>query len=139
MGCVLYAHWNGGSVGNGLARALAWLFGKVRDGVPLALAVYGSILVLRPLIGNLRPLRASPVLLFASTTLGLAGGTLGIIGPAVGSSYWQSAYFEQRGGIVGQGELWAVTHLVGTLGANFLAVFLFLAGVVLLIVMNDGG
>ncbi len=132
MGCVLYAHWNGGSVGNGLARALAWLFGKVRDGVPLALAVYGSILVLRPLIGNLRPLRASPVLLFASTTLGLAGGTLGIIGPAVGSSYWQSAYFEQRGGIVGQGELWAVTHLVGTLGANFLAVFLFLAGVVLL-------
>jgi len=132
MGCVLYAHWNGGSVGNGLAQALAWLFGKVRDGVPLALAVYGSVLVLRPLIGNLRPLRASPVLLFASTTLGLAGGTLGILGPAVGSSYWQSAYFEQRGGIVGQGELWAVTHLVGTLGANFLAVFLFLAGVVLL-------
>jgi S-DNA-T family DNA segregation ATPase FtsK/SpoIIIE len=132
MGCVLYAHWNGGSVGNGLATALAWLFGQMRDGVPFALATYGAILVLRPLIGNMRPLRASPVLLFASATLGLAAGTLGIVGPAASANYWQPAYFEQRGGIIGQGELWAVTHLIGTLGANFLAVFLFLAGVVLL-------
>jgi S-DNA-T family DNA segregation ATPase FtsK/SpoIIIE len=132
MGCVLYAQWNGGTVGNGLSRALAWLFGQVRDGVPIALAVYGSTLVLRPLIGTTRPLRASPLFLFASSTLALAAGTLDFTGPVVSTSFWQAPYFEHRGGIVGQGEYWAVDHLVGTLGANFLAVFLFLAGVLLL-------
>jgi S-DNA-T family DNA segregation ATPase FtsK/SpoIIIE len=132
MGCLLYAHWSGGTVGNGLARALAWLFGQVRDGVPLALALYGSTLVLRPLIGTTQPLRASPFFLFAASTLALAAGTLDFTGPVVSSSYWQAAYFEHRGGIVGQGEYWAVDHLLGNLGANFLAVFLFLAGVVLL-------
>jgi len=132
MGCVLYAHWNGGSVGNAAAQALAWLFGQVRDGVPLALASFGALLVLRPLIGSPRPLRASPAFLFAASTLGLAAGTLGIVAPASATRYWQTGYFEHRGGIVGQGELWATTHLVGTLGANFLAVFLFIAGIVLL-------
>jgi hypothetical protein len=128
MGCVLYAHWDGGRVGNGLAQALAWLLGQVRDGVPIALAVYGSTLVLRPLIGTTRPLRASPLFLFAASTLALAGGTLDFTGPVVSTNYWQVAYFEHRGGIVGQAEYWAVDHLVGSLGANFLAVFLFLAG-----------
>jgi S-DNA-T family DNA segregation ATPase FtsK/SpoIIIE len=132
MGCVLYASWNGGTVGNGAARALAWAFGKVRDGVPLAVAGAGALLVLRPIIGSTRTLRASPFFLFAACTLGLASNTLGVAGAAPASSYWQQSYFEHRGGIVGQGELWATTHLVGALGANFLAVFLFLAGVMLL-------
>jgi S-DNA-T family DNA segregation ATPase FtsK/SpoIIIE len=132
MGCVLYAHWNGGSVGDGSAQALAWIFGQIRDGVPLALAGLGALLVLRPLIGSPRPLRASPVFLFASCTLALAAGTLGVMPPASQATYWTASYFEHRGGIVGQGELWASTHLVGTLGADFLAVFLFLAGIVLL-------
>jgi S-DNA-T family DNA segregation ATPase FtsK/SpoIIIE len=132
MGCVLYAHWNGGRVGNGVAQALGWAFGKVRDGVPLAVAGAGAMLVLRPLIGAARPLRASPFFLFAACTLGLAANTLGVAGAAPAHSYWHAAYFEHRGGIVGQGELWATTHLVGMLGANFLAVFLFIAGAMLL-------
>jgi S-DNA-T family DNA segregation ATPase FtsK/SpoIIIE len=132
MGCVLYANWDGGTVGNGAALALAWAFGKVRDGVPLAVAGAGALLVLRPIIGSPRPLRASPFFLFAACTLALAANTLGVAGAAPSHAYWVQSYFEHRGGIAGQGELWLTTHLVGTLGANFLAVFLFLAGVMLL-------
>jgi S-DNA-T family DNA segregation ATPase FtsK/SpoIIIE len=134
MGCVLYGHWDGGAVGNGAATAFAWVFGKVRDGVPVALAGLGALLVLRPLIGSPKPLRTSPVFLFAATTLALAANTLGVAGadPAGAHRFWIQSYFEHRGGIIGQGELWVTTHLVSTLGANLLAVFLFIAGVVLL-------
>ena len=132
MGCVLYAHWNGGSVGNGAALALAWTFGRVRDGVPVALAGAGAMLVLAPIIGSPRPLRASPIFLFAACTLALAANTLSVAGRATAHGYWQQSFFEHRGGIIGQGELWLATHSVGTLGANLLAVFLFSAGVILL-------
>jgi len=132
MGCVLYAHWNGGSVGDGAALALAWTFGKVRDGVPVALAGAGAMLVMRPIIGSPRPLRASPVFLFAACTLALAANTLGVAGAGAAHPYWQQSYFEHRGGIIGQGELWAATHSIGSLGANLLAAFLLIAGVILL-------
>ncbi|HEX2701956.1 MAG TPA: DNA translocase FtsK, partial [Solirubrobacteraceae bacterium] len=132
MGCVLYGHWNGGSVGNGAALALAWTFGKMRDGVPVALAGAGAMLVLRPIIGSPRPLRASPIFLFGACTLALAANTLGVAGPAAAHGYWERSFFEHRGGIIGQAELWAATHSIGALGANLLAVFLFIAGVILL-------
>jgi len=132
MGCVLYTHWDGGSAGNGAAHGLAWLFGRVRDGVPVALVGAGALIVLRPLIGSPRPLRASPIFLFAAGTLALAANTLGVAGVGPARHLWQAAPFERRGGIVGQAELWASTHVVGTLGANFIAVFLFLGGVALL-------
>ncbi len=41
------------------------------------------------------------------------------------------AAFETRGGVVGQGELWVASHLFSTLGAHILAVFLFVAGLIL--------
>ena len=132
MGCVLYGQWNGGSAGNGAAHWLAVLFGDVRDGVPIALAGAGAMLVLRPVIGSPRPLRASPFFLGISGTLGLAANTLGVAGTTRSHSYWAVSYFEHRGGILGQAELWVTTHVVGTLGADFIAIFLFLGGVVLL-------
>jgi DNA segregation ATPase FtsK/SpoIIIE, S-DNA-T family len=132
MGCVLYGNWNGGSAGNGAAHWLGVLFGEVRDGVPIALAGAGAMLVLRPVIGSPRPLRASPFFLGVASTLGLAANTLGVAGTTPSHGYWTVSYFEHRGGILGQAELWATTHVVGTLGADFIAIFLFLGGVVLL-------
>jgi S-DNA-T family DNA segregation ATPase FtsK/SpoIIIE len=132
MGCVLYTHWDGGRAGNGAAHGLAWLFGQVRYGVPVAVAGAGALIVLRPLIESPRPLRASPLFLFAASTLGLAANTLGVAGTAPARHLWRAAQFEHRGGILGQAELWVSTHVVGMLGANFLAVFLFLGGVALL-------
>ena len=125
LGFVLYPHWDGGSIGDWFARALAWLIGKARLGVPVALAGGGVLLWLRPVLPAIRPIRTGAILLFAAGALALAGN-----GPAHG--FWASSYFERHGGLLGQSELWAASRLIGTTGAHILAVFLLLAGVILL-------
>ena len=57
---------------------------------------------------------------------------LGLAGAGVRHGYWHVAFFEARGGIVGELELWVAAHLIGSGGADILAVFLALAGVFLL-------
>src|SRR5581483_4123758 len=62
----------------------------------------------------------------------LAAGTLGVgPGAAHGAEFWRASVFEDRGGVVGQAELWVSSHLISTLGADILAVFLFVAGLIL--------
>jgi len=79
-----------------------------------------------------RPLRTGAVCLCAALTLALAAGTLGLGPGAVGShDFWQPAAFESRGGVVGQAELWVGSHLLSTLGADILAVFGLIAGLIL--------
>jgi S-DNA-T family DNA segregation ATPase FtsK/SpoIIIE len=125
LGFVLYAHWDGGRVGDWLAKSLAWLIGEARLGVPVALAAAGGLMWMRPLLATVKPFRAGAFLLFAAGALGLAGN-----GPRHG--FWSASYFRVHGGILGQGELWAASRLIGTTGAHILAVFLVLAGIVLL-------
>jgi len=125
LGFVLYAHWDGGRIGDWSAKGLAWLIGQARLGVPVALGATGTVMWLRPVLPTVRPFRSGAVLLFAAGTLALAGN-----GPLHG--FWSSAYVRGHGGVLGQGELWAASRLVGTTGAHILAVFLALAGVVLL-------
>ena len=122
---MLYGHWDGGSVGDSLARAFAWMIGKARLGLPVALAGGAVLLWLRPVLPSVRPFRTGAILLFAAGALALAGN-----GPVHG--FWSSAYFEVHGGVLGQSELWAASRLIGTTGAHILAVFLLLAGVILL-------
>jgi DNA segregation ATPase FtsK/SpoIIIE, S-DNA-T family len=125
LGFVLYAHWDGGRVGDSLAKGLAWLIGEARLGVPVALVGGGVVLVMRPLIPTVKPFRAGTILLFAAGALALAGN-----GPV--HAFWSPAYFRVHGGVLGQAELWAAARLLGVTGAHILAVFLALAGVVLL-------
>ena len=125
LGFVLYAHWDGGSVGDWTAKALAWLIGEAKLGIPVALAGAAVLLWLRPVMPTVRPFRAGAVLLLAARALALAGSA-----PAHG--YWSAAYFRSHGGLVGQSELWAASRLIGTTGARILGVFLALAGVILL-------
>jgi S-DNA-T family DNA segregation ATPase FtsK/SpoIIIE len=77
-------------------------------------------------------MRAGITSLTAALTLALAAGTLGL-GPGAAPihQFWQPPAFEARGGIVGQAELWAAEHLLSTSGADILAVFLMLAGLIL--------
>ncbi len=80
-----------------------------------------------------RPMRTGVVCLTGALTLAIAAGALGL-GPARAPShehYWRAATFESRGGILGQAELWAASHLLSPLGAQILAVFLLVAGLIL--------
>ncbi len=84
------------------------------------------------MLPTLRPFRAGGLCLFAALTLMLAAGTFGIGPDGVREGYWDAPFFEPRGGIVGDALLWAVASAVSTIGAHILALFLLVAGVLLL-------
>jgi DNA segregation ATPase FtsK/SpoIIIE, S-DNA-T family len=132
LGGVAYAGWDGGALGNGVMTGLRFVLGALGYVVPAALVVSGALVLARELRPPGRPLRAGVICLTASITLALAAGTLGVgPGAVAGARFWQAASFEDRGGIVGQSELWVTSHLISTLGADILAVFLFAAGLIL--------
>jgi S-DNA-T family DNA segregation ATPase FtsK/SpoIIIE len=132
LGGVAYAGWDGGALGNGAVTAMRFVLGALGYVVPAALVLSGALLLARELRPPVRPLRTGAVCLTASITLALAAGTLGV-GPGAASSeeFWRASVFEDRGGLVGQAELWVSSHLISTLGADILAVFLFVAGLIL--------
>jgi S-DNA-T family DNA segregation ATPase FtsK/SpoIIIE len=132
LSCVAYAGWDGGTLGNGTVTAMRFVLGALGYVVPAALVVSGALLLARELRPPVRPLRTGAVCLAASITLALAAGTLGVgPGAATGAQFWQASVFEDRGGVIGQAELWVSSHLISTLGADILAVFLFVAGLIL--------
>jgi DNA segregation ATPase FtsK/SpoIIIE, S-DNA-T family len=130
---VAYLHWAGGTLGNGAVTGLRFALGALGYAVPAVLVLCGGLILARELRPPARPLRTGSVCLTAALTLALAAGTLGIGPGAVPASrYWVAAAFERRGGILGQGEFWVASHLLSTAGADILAVFLLIAGAILI-------
>jgi len=132
LGFVFYLGWSGGTVGGGLADVLRYLVGRIAYGVPLALAAGGAVIVLRPFLPASRPFGSGLVCLFASLTLAFTAGTLGL-GPAgAAPNVWARAFVTPRGGVIGEAMYSAAAPAVQSLGAHILAVFLFIAGMLLL-------
>ena len=128
----LYLAWDGGAAGQAAVRGLTYAVGQVAYAAPAAIVATGALLVLRPVLPTLRPFRAGGLCLFVGVTLMLAAGTFGIGPDDVREGYWDAAFFEPRGGIAGDAILWAVASAVSTIGAHILALFLLVAGVLLL-------
>src|SRR3954469_12203939 len=128
---VLYGGWQGGRAGEGMVDALGWLVGRVRYVVPLGIMAAGAILVLRPVLPAVRPFRSGGACLFGALTLAMAAGTLGF-GPGGSQVSWDRWWVTPRGGLVGEGLYWATSTLLGALGSHIVAIFLFLAAVLLL-------
>ena len=129
---VAYLGWSGGPLGRGAITAFRFLLGAIGYAVPTALVVAGALLLIRELRPPARPMRTGTACLIASLTLALAAGTFGLgPGAAHASGYWRASVLEARGGLVGGAEFWVASHLLSTLGADILAVFLFVAGVIL--------
>jgi S-DNA-T family DNA segregation ATPase FtsK/SpoIIIE len=138
MGFVLYGKWNGGHLGHGLSVALGWAVGRAKALAPVALVAGGGVLLMRPVLPALRPLRAGSACLAGAIVLALAAGTLGVSAGqgegarAHGGSQWSTAFVDSRGGALGQ-ALYDVAHrLVQQVGVDILVVFLFVVGVTLL-------
>jgi DNA segregation ATPase FtsK/SpoIIIE, S-DNA-T family len=127
---VAYLGWSGGTLGHAVIQGFRFLFGAIGYAVPAALVLGGALLIVRELRAPIRPIRTGAVCLVASLTLALAAGTLGI-GPGAVHDLWRPAAFEARGGLIGAVEFWVAGHLLSTLGADILAVFLFMAGLIL--------
>ncbi len=133
MGFVLYGGWDGGRAGHGLAVALGWVLGRARVLAPVTLLAAGGLLLLRPVLPAIRPLRAGVICLFATFTLALAAGTLGVSsGSPDTAEAWKSSALQSHGGVVGEALFQAAHRLVGGLGVGILVLFLLLATVVLL-------
>ncbi|MEZ5123879.1 MAG: DNA translocase FtsK 4TM domain-containing protein [Solirubrobacterales bacterium] len=98
--------------------------------MPIALFAAGAILILRPVLPAVRPFRSGAICLFAALTLALAAGTLGL-GPGGTQVSWDPAWIKERGGALGEGLYWATSTLLGTVGSHIVAIFLLLAGVLL--------
>src|SRR3954447_10951654 len=132
FGFLVYAGWDGGRAGSNAVEGLRWLLGAAHYLVPVALAAAGAILMLRPVLTAVRPFRAGAICLFISITLGLSAGTLGVGPGGARPDWWDAEWVKTRGGMTGEAIDYVVTTLTGTIGAHILAVFLFLAGVLLL-------
>ncbi|MEA2231028.1 MAG: segregation ATPase FtsK/SpoIIIE, family [Solirubrobacteraceae bacterium] len=128
----VYLGWEGGAAGGAATRGLAYVVGQVAYAVPMSIVAAGAILVLRPVLPAVRPFRSGALCLFMALTLALAAGTFGLGPPGARSGYWNVPFFEARGGIVGDALLYATATAVSTIGAHILAVFLFVAAVLLL-------
>jgi DNA segregation ATPase FtsK/SpoIIIE, S-DNA-T family len=132
LGGIAYVHWSGGTLGDGSVRAARFLFGALGYAVPVVLVGAGGLILMRELRPPARPLRTGLLCLVAALTLALAAGTLGLgAGELPAREFWRAAGFESRGGVLGQSELWVSSHLLSQLGADILAVFLLVAGVIL--------
>ena len=131
-GFVIYLGWDGGEAGEGLVDGVAWLIGAVHWTLPLALFAAGAILVLRPVLPTLRPFRAGAVCLFVALSLGLAAGTLGVGPVGERGEFWDGDFVRERGGMVGEALFWTISKGLGTIGAHIVAVFLALAGILLI-------
>jgi S-DNA-T family DNA segregation ATPase FtsK/SpoIIIE len=121
---LVYLGWEGGTVGTAVVDAMKDLVGGVHIFVPAALLATGALIVMRPVLPAVRPFRAAAACLLFSSCLALAAGTLGLGG--------LSEAREERGGLVGEWLHDGISTLLGDVGAHVVAVFAFLAGVLLL-------
>jgi DNA segregation ATPase FtsK/SpoIIIE, S-DNA-T family len=131
LGFLLYGGWQGGKAGEGLVDALALAIGDVRYLAPVAFLAAGAIVSLRPMLPAVRPFRSGGLCLLGACTLGLAAGTLGL-GPGGSAVSWDATWLKPRGGALGEGLFWVTDTLLGSVGSHIVAVFLFLAAVLLL-------
>ncbi|MDO8188090.1 DNA translocase FtsK [Conexibacter sp. JD483] len=130
---VMYAGSAGGQVGDGLRDGLMLLFGRVAYAAPIGLVIGGVLVIARTLIPSVKPLRAGVWCLFGAVELSLAAGTLGLGGGGrPGNDMWDADVIKERGGAIGEALYWVASTLFSDVGAHIIAIFLFLAALVLL-------
>ncbi len=129
----LWLGGEGGTAGRALDSGLHWIVGAAAVLAPAVLMLGGLLLILRPMLPSVRPVRTGAILLGAAIALALAAGTFGLADPvARPSAFAPRAIFQQRGGAVGESLYWATSQLFSAAGAHVFAVFLLIAGLLLL-------
>jgi DNA segregation ATPase FtsK/SpoIIIE, S-DNA-T family len=131
--CVFYLDWAGGEVGEALAGAILFMFGGVGYAMPVLLFAAGAMIVVRPMVPALHPLKTGAACLICALMLGLAAGSLGLgPGDTHRDGFLDPHYLKHHGGLVGESLFWGSAKLFSTAGSHILFVFLLLAGILLL-------
>jgi DNA segregation ATPase FtsK/SpoIIIE, S-DNA-T family len=131
--CVFYLDWAGGEVGEALAGVILFMFGGVGFAAPVVLFAIGALIVVRPMIPAVHPLKTGAACLLVALMLGLAAGSLGLgPGDTARDGFLDPDYLEHHGGLLGESLFWASAKLFSTAGSHILFVFLLLAGILLL-------
>ncbi|HMJ37517.1 MAG TPA: DNA translocase FtsK [Baekduia sp.] len=128
----LYFGWDGGRAGDAVLDGLALCFGALRFVAPLGVIAAGAVIVLRPVLPSVRPFKSGGLLLVLALALMFAAGTLGVGPEGVRHGYWHDEFLRDRGGYLGEALFYTSSTLIGTIGTHILALFLLLAGVLLL-------
>jgi S-DNA-T family DNA segregation ATPase FtsK/SpoIIIE len=128
----LYLGWDGGQAGDAVVDGLALLVGGLRLAAPVGVIAAGAVIVLRPVLPAVRPFRSGGICLVLALATMLAAGTLGLGPSGMRHGYWDEAFLRDRGGYLGELLVYGGHSLVGTIGTHILALFLLLAGVLLL-------
>jgi S-DNA-T family DNA segregation ATPase FtsK/SpoIIIE len=113
----LYLGWEGGAAGEALIRFMTGLVGDIAFSAPVVLLAAGALLVLRPVLPALRPFRAGALCLFFSALLGFGAG-----GEPV----------RDHGGVIGHVLHQVASGAFSDVGASIIAIFLAVAGGLLL-------
>ena len=131
--CVFYLDWAGGEVGEALAGAILFMFGGVGYAAPVLLFAAGAMIVVRPMVPALHPLKTGAACLICALMLGLAAGSLGLgPGDTHRDGFLDPYYLKHHGGLVGESLYWTSAKLFSTAGSHILFAFLLLAGILLL-------
>jgi S-DNA-T family DNA segregation ATPase FtsK/SpoIIIE len=130
---VFYFGWEGGQVGEALADAFVFVFGKIAYLLPIALLGAGTVVIFHPLLTEVPPFKAGAALLLLALMLGYETGSLGL-GPEVPerSGSFDSAYFTEHGGLVGELLYVTISTLFQRVGAHLAFLFMFASGILLL-------
>jgi S-DNA-T family DNA segregation ATPase FtsK/SpoIIIE len=130
---VLYLGWDGGRVGSSAETALTYLFGGVAYTAPVALFACGAVLILRPFLPSVKPLRAGGICIAAGLLLAFAAQTAGL-GPEhpPRPDHFDPGWFPDHGGVFGEALYWSTSTLFQRVGAHIVAVLLVVAGALLL-------
>jgi S-DNA-T family DNA segregation ATPase FtsK/SpoIIIE len=128
----LYAGWDGGRAGDGVVDGLALMIGRLRYVAPIGVIAAGAVIVLRPVLPSVRPFKSGGLCFTLALALMFSAGTLGLGPDTIRDGYWDQDFIRERGGYLGE-SLFYVSHtLIGSIGTHILALFLFLAGLLLL-------
>ena len=132
LGYVIYLGWNGGTVGNGSETALSYAVGAGAVVVPVALALAGIGLILRPFLSSPRSVAVGVVAIACGLLLALAAQTAGLGPDGVRKGLFDPDFFPHYGGGIGETLYWATTTLFQRLGAQIIAVLLLISGLLLI-------
>jgi DNA segregation ATPase FtsK/SpoIIIE-like protein len=87
LGSVLYLGWNGGVVGAALGRAVLATIGVTTYALPLAALAYGTLLLVRSELVELKPFRRGLITLFFGLQLALGRAHGGYLGRGLETSF----------------------------------------------------